>query len=248
MLLQASYVYWQYELQGTGSSFEKYFGYFHDYDLYKDMKATNWQDEIFGRTGTSLYNNLSVSGGTKVAKYNISLTRNDEKEIMIGSGYDRTNLTVKTSYEAKKWLKLELNSRISDYNLDGAGTGLDNTGGGSTVMDNRMTHIIQFRPINGLSDFVDSEFVDASDYEVSNATVVNPLEQIQDDYRRLHQWMVNINTAAEFTLTKDLKYRFEYGSQVTNSNNQRFFGIHTSNVIKVVWLFFLLGNNCALPV
>jgi TonB-linked SusC/RagA family outer membrane protein len=55
------YVYWQYELQGTNDTFRKYYGDFKDYDLYKQMEGTNWQKEVFGRTGTTFSNNLTFS-------------------------------------------------------------------------------------------------------------------------------------------------------------------------------------------
>ncbi len=217
------YAFWQYEGQPESPTIQRYFGDFRDFDLYKEMPGTNWQDEIFGRTGTSLYNNVSISGGTRVAKYNISLTRNDEEEIMLGSGYDRTNLTVKTSYNAKKWLKLELNTRLSNLNLKGAGTGQQSSG----ETNSRLPHIIQFHPIEGLSDFVDTE---TDDFEIANTYTINPLEQTKDDYRRLKTFSVNINGAADIKLSKNLTYRFELGYQSSKSKTNRFYGLKTSNV------------------
>jgi TonB-linked SusC/RagA family outer membrane protein len=217
------YAFWQYESQPASSIIQRYFGDFRDFDLYKEMSGVDWQNEIFGRTGTSLYNNVSVSGGTRVAKYNISLTRNDEKEIMLGSGYDRTNLTFKTSYDAKKWLKLELNTRLSNLNLTGAGTGQSSSG----ETNSRLPHIIQFRPVEGLSDFVDAE---TDDFEIANTYTINPLEQTKDDYRLLKTFSVNINGAADVKLSKNLTYRFEVGYQSSKSKTNRFYGLKTSNV------------------
>lgn len=220
------YVWWQYEIMGANiDNMSRYFGDSRDFDLYKEMEGTNWQDKIFGRTGTSFYNNLSVSGGSKTAKYNISLTRNDEKEIMLGSGLERTNLTIKTFYELKKWLKLDLNTRISHTILKGAGTGQSGMGETSS----RLPHIIQFRPVNGLSDFIDGSQVDEGDFEVANTYVLNPLEQTLDDYRKNTQLLINVNAGAEFRITKDLKYRLEFGVQSTDITNDRFYGLRTSN-------------------
>jgi len=218
------YVYSQYELQNANASFTRYFGEIKDFDLYKRMKGTDWQEEIFGRTGTTLYNNLSVSGGTKMVRYNISLTRNDEKEIMLGSKSSRTNLTIKTNYNLKKWLKLDLTTRLSDQEIKGAGLE-----GGSNVSYSRLPHVVQFRPVNGLSDFVDPSLVDEGDFEILSEFSINPLNQTQDDYRLYNRTLVNVNAGAEFTLTKRLKYRFEFGIQSDKSRNDRFWGINTGN-------------------
>lgn len=217
------YVFWQYESQPGNSIIERYFGDYFDYDLYKEMPGTDWQDEIFGRMGSSLYNNISISGGTKVAKYNLSLTHTDEEEIMLGSGYDRTNLTFKTSYEAKKWLNLELTTRLSNLNLSGAGTG--RSGSGET--SSRLPHIVQFRPVEGLSNFVDAE---TDDFEIANTYTINPLDQTKDDYRRLKNFSLNVNGAANIKLSNHLTYRFELGYQSSNNKTNRFYGLKTSNV------------------
>ncbi|MGV8091421.1 MAG: SusC/RagA family TonB-linked outer membrane protein [Mangrovibacterium sp.] len=215
------YVFWQYELQNANTSFEKYFGDFQDMKLYKQMDGTNWQKEIFGRTGTSLYNNLTFTGGNKDIKYNLSLTRNDEKEIMLGSGYERTNFTAKTIYKVNDWLSLDMNLRLSDYKLKGAGT----------YSNTRMAHIVQFRPINGLADFVDSQLTD-DDFETASTFILNPLKQTNDDYRRRNTETFNYNGAATIKLTKDLNYRFDLGVQYTKGTINQFYGINTSNAMN----------------
>lgn len=218
------YVYSQYELQNTSPAFIRYFGEPQDFDLYKRMKATDWQEEIFGRTGTSLYNNLSVSGGTKLVRYNVSLTRDDEKEIMLGSGYTKTNLSVKTNFQLKKWLKLDLTTRISNQTINGAGL----EGSGSSNYS-RLPHVVQYRPVNGLFDFIDPTLVDASDYEIVSEFILNPLNMTEDDYRHYNRTTINVNSGIEFTLSKKLKYRAEFGAESYVDSNDRFWGTNTSN-------------------
>jgi TonB-linked SusC/RagA family outer membrane protein len=220
------FVLWQFETQSVAAA-SAIFGDYGDIDLYKSMKATDWQDKVFGRTGYSIYDNLTVAGGTKAAKYNISLTRNDEKEIMLGSGYDRTNLSVKTTYDVKNWLTLELNTRISNTNLKGAGTGMTSVNGETS---SRLTHVIQYRPVDGISEFVDPSLVDPGDYGGASQYVMNPLQQTQDDYRRNNSLLLNVNAAAVFKIMKGLTYRFEFGQQSTKGINKRFFGLHTADV------------------
>ena len=213
------YVYWQYELQGTGSTNDKYFGDFQDYKLYKQMEGTNWQDEVFGRTGTSMYHNLAASGGSKIFRYNASLTYNDEEEIMIGSGYNRTNLNIKTFSKVNDWISIDLSARLSDTQLKGAGTS----------SNSQLVNALQYRPVNGLMEFIDYTLTD-DDYDTSNAYILNPVEHTNDDYRRAHNLIFNFNGAATIKILKSLNYRLEYGSQYGETNNKRFYGINTYNV------------------
>ncbi len=96
------YVMSQYELANYKSStwnddtsFMRYYGAYGDLELYKNMKTTNWQREIFGRTGFTQNYNASITGGSEKVKYNIGLTHMDDESIMIGSGFMRNNLNAK---------------------------------------------------------------------------------------------------------------------------------------------------------
>ena len=210
------YVYWQYGLQDA-VTVANYFGDFRDISLYKQMKGTNWQDEVFGRTGTSAYNNLSFTGGSKTSNYNVSLTRNDEKEIMVGSGYTRTNLTIKTSTIINNWLTLDLNTRLSDYNLTGAGTS----------SGSRLSSAVQYHPVDGLSEFVDTDLANASNFDTQNQFIINPVKLIKDDFRRSKNLLVNISGALTVKFSNNFNYRFEYGNQYVENTDKRFYGINT---------------------
>ena len=214
------YVLYQRELT-QDLYFDRYFGAGVDMDLYKHMAGTNWQNEVFGRTGTSMYHNLSVTGGSKTSKYNISLTQNDDKEIMLGNSTSRTNFTAKTINKINEWLTLDLNTRMSDANIAGAGTSANG----------RLADAIQYRPINGLMEYVDYSLT-TTDYEAASQYVLNPVKQTNDDYRRSNNLTFNFNAAATIQFTKELNYRFEYGTQYGTLTNNRFYGINTWNVFN----------------
>ena len=221
MLDPYEYVFYQYEaLNGNTLLTERYYGDFNDFGLYKQMKGKNWEDEILGNTGTSMYHNLAFAGGSASSKYSFSITRNDEKEVMMGSGYDRTNFMTKTMHKVNKWLTLDFNARLSNYNLEGAGTS----------SDSRFTHITQYRPVDGFADFVDYLLTD-DDFETSSLFILNPLKQTEDDYRREKRLNFNFNGAATIQITKDINYRFEYGYQYEETTKRRFYGLNTSNAI-----------------
>lgn len=69
------YVLWQQEIDQEGMKY----GMFDDLDIYKSMKGTDYQDEIFGRTGNQQQYNVSVSGGNKDTKFSVSYAHNEEK-------------------------------------------------------------------------------------------------------------------------------------------------------------------------
>ena len=119
------------------------------------------------------------------------------------------------------WLGLDLNMRLSDNKLKGAGT----------YSNTRMAHIVQFRPVNGLSDFVDTDLTD-DDFETSSSFILNPLKQTNDDYRRVNTQTFNYNGAVNIKFMKDLNYRFEFGQQYTKGTTKQFYGINTSNALN----------------
>ncbi len=217
------YVFWQYELDQIApstSTFAQYYGSFQDIDLYKQMTPIDWQDRLFGRMGTSGFHNLAFSGGQRGSRYNISLTRNDDKEIMMGSGSSRTNLNVRTSNKVNDWLSVDLNAMLSENGIKGAGTSANN----------RLGHIVQYRPIHGLSEYIDPDLADPGDFEASTLYNRDPLKQTEDDYRRSRGLTFNFNGAANIQLSKALRYRFEYGTIFRETTRQNFYGLNTTNV------------------
>jgi TonB-linked SusC/RagA family outer membrane protein len=212
------YVFWQYEAYDP-VIIQQNFGDFQDFKLYKQMTGTNWQNEVFGRTGTTMYHNIAVTGGSKTSKYNISLTRNDDKEVMLGSEAARTNLTVKTTNKISDWLSIDLNTRLSDANINGAGT----------YNNSRLADAVQFRPVNGTIDYVDYNLTQTN-YEGASAYVLNPVKQTTDDYRRQKNLSFSFDAAATIRITKDLSYRFDYGTQYGVNTDKRFYGLGTGNV------------------
>ncbi|GHU67707.1 SusC/RagA family TonB-linked outer membrane protein [Bacteroidia bacterium] len=219
------FAYWQYESQQQNGNYERYYGNFADMDLYKEMSGTNWQKEIFGNTGTTLYNNLSLTGGSKTVKYNVSLTNNDDKDIMTGSKMNRTNLTSNLQFEMSKWLTVNMNVRLSDSKTEGAGVS------DPEKTFSRLTHVVQYRPVNGLLDYIDDSMVDMDDYDVVEASIINPLKQTNDDYRYTNRQSFQYNGSAVVKLLKSLTYQFDFGYKYAKNIQKRFWGINTSNAI-----------------
>ncbi len=219
------YAAWQYELAGPSgtpaNNYIKYYGVYDDMDIYKSIQGTDWQDELFGRTATTQYYNLSINGGTKATRYNLSLTRNDDEGIMIGSEYARNNLNFKLNSEVNKVISFDFNTRYSQTIVDGAGT---STGGSSS--NSRLKHAVKYAPTQGMQDFVDDEDF-ASDIE-NSSTLYNPVMVTNDDYRHNLKQIFTVNGAVKFKILKSLVFRTEAGTDIGTDRNERVYGPTTS--------------------
>ncbi|HKJ41994.1 MAG TPA: SusC/RagA family TonB-linked outer membrane protein, partial [Sunxiuqinia sp.] len=163
-------------------SFEKYYGKYDDLELYKDKKPNDWQQELFGSTRVSQSHNLSISGGTQKTKVSLSLTNNTEDGIMIGNGYKRNVINFKLNHEVYKSLKMDLLARVTDTQIDGAGTS------GSAQL--RVKNVITARPVNGIADElnIDLSSIDTSDdYQSFLLSLINPIDLAKQDWRRKNE-------------------------------------------------------------
>jgi len=216
------YVLSQYEyaaLRGGSdlTNFTKYFGVYDDLDLYKYQKATNWQNELFGRNIFSKFHNLSISGGSEKTKFNLSGTYNNDEGLLVGSGYTRLNLNFKLNHDISKKLKLDVSARMSDTKVAGAGT--------SGTANLRVTDGITARPVNGLLDVLDIDPTQASeDYDSFIRALINPKELAAQDWRNRKTQALNMNTGLSWEIIKSLSFRSEIGYDISYDDNKRYYG------------------------
>ena len=147
------------------------YGDYDDLDIWKSVQGTDYQDEVFGRTGNQKQYNVSVSGGTKDIKYNVGFSHNDEKSIMLGSGYAKNNVNAKINANLNKWLTLDFNARMAYTKLDGLNGGADTNE--SNAANSTVANTVKFWPVYPLTD---------ADEDEENSTSVerNPVERITD--------------------------------------------------------------------
>ncbi len=203
------------------NKFTKYFGVYDDLELYKYQKGTDWQNELFGRPNYSQYHNISITGGTDKTKSRLSFTNNNDQGILVGSGYQRTNIDFKLNHEISKSLKLDLNARFTNTDVDGAGT--------SGTASLRIGDGITTRPVNGIADFIELNPGDAgNDYEEFIRSLTNPKQLAADDYRKKIDKTLNMNAAIDWNIMNDLVYRTEFGVDYNFEDKKRAYGPLTS--------------------
>ncbi len=201
------YVMYQYELDpGANTTFNKYYGVYDDLDIYKSVPGTNWQKEMFGRTAMQQNYNLSINGGSKSSRYNLSLTRTDEQSVMIGSGYERNNLNFKLNTEISKKVNVDFNTRLAYTIIDGAGV---SSGSGSTT---RLRNSVKYAPTKGLREFSASLDDDESTNNPESASLLfNPIESTNDEYKQDTRFVNNYSGALNWDIMKGLRFRSEWG-------------------------------------
>lgn len=194
------YVYYQYEIDQS-ETFQNYYGRFQDLDIYKADKGIDWQDKLFGNTGTQQYYNASVSGGSKAAIYSLSLTRNDEDYVMLNSGYVRNNINLKVNSKVSNTVSLDFNVRMSDETINGPSV---SSGSGSNT---RLRNAVKFAPTRGLKGF-DSSVNDDDDQSGAEAAslLLNPIESIENEYKKQNKFTTVYNGTLNWNILKDLRF------------------------------------------
>lgn len=196
------YVAYQYELNPSNLTNFNY-GEYSDLDNWRSIEGTDFQDKIFGRTGNQAQYNVNVSGGNKQIKYNVSYAHNDEKSIMLNSGYNKDNVNAKIKAELNKWLSLDFNARMSYTTTDGL------SGGADTNESNAATSIVanaaRFRPVEAL--IVSS----SDDEEISSFNQKSPLERLVATYKKRKVFNQNYNVGLNWKPFKNITFRSEFG-------------------------------------
>lgn len=176
VLGSGDYTRWQYELallRDKVENYEKYFGSYADIDLYDNLEANDWQNQIFGRTGFTFNHNLSINGGSDKTKYAFNYSHIDDKAIMQMSNYKRDNISLKLNNKPSKTVTLDFSLRYAKTSIFGGGANEVNEKSSS---DSRLKNAMIYAPIP-LSDIESSE--DSSDL----GNLYHPYTAVSDNDR-----------------------------------------------------------------
>ena len=219
-----NFVKFQYELgmvrDNLSSYYEPYFGSFADIDLYSGLPVNNWVEGVFGRTGSSLSTDLSVSGSTEKVNWTLGYAHMGDNAIMIGSSYTRDNLSFKGNFKTSDKTSIDANIRYSRVNILGGGAnGINDTG--TTSGNGRLKHAISYTPIPLVTALqgVDEE----QDYG-DNAP---PLQSVADNDSRRIRTTWNANAAFNWKVKDYLTLKIEGGLEDYSQTDDRFYGMTT---------------------
>ena len=204
------YAYYQYELGSTD------YGNFNDLDIWKSVEGSDYQDEIFGRTGLQKQYNASVNGGSKEIKFNIGFSHTDEESIMLGSGYAKNNINAKLNAKLNKWLTFDFNARLGFTKLDGLSGGADTNE--SNAANSLVANTVAWAPVETLTSS------DDEDEANSTSTRRTPLQRITSTYKYQERFQQNYNAGLNWKPFKNITFRTEFGYGWRYNNTEQVWG------------------------
>lgn len=220
------YVKWQYEyalLRNNGAvnpteSYERYFGLWQDYDLYKGQPSIDWQNQIYGRMGQVESRDLSIRGGSEKVNFNINYALFDQKAIMLGSDFKRNNLSVSLKSKANDKIDLSFTLRYSDTEVNGGGANEQNE---VSSADSRLKHSVQYSPIpiDGLTT-TDTD-------EALAGYLIDPFVAVNDNQRLKTRKNFNMVGSFSWEMIENLTYKMDLGLDNRNDLDTRYYGRST---------------------
>ncbi|MGN0036509.1 MAG: SusC/RagA family TonB-linked outer membrane protein [Bacteroidaceae bacterium] len=204
------YALWQYELDQSGN----YYGVYEDLDIWKSVAGSNHQEDVFGRTGSQQQYNVSISGGTKEIKYNISYAHNQETSIMRGSGFQKNNINAKISGDINKWLSVDFNARLIQQTIDGLSGGADN--------ENSKSYSLVARSV--IHAPIESFGAGDDDDENTSNVRYTPSERLDATYKTQNKFQQNYNIGINWKPFKGWKFRSEFGYRWNNKDVDQVWG------------------------
>jgi TonB-linked SusC/RagA family outer membrane protein len=214
------FVTWQYErfkiVGDTG--FARIYGRTWDtLTVYKNAKAINWQEAVFGRKAAYQTHNLAISGGSDKTNYHLSLTRNDEEGIQIGTGFSRNLLNFKFNHKASDRLQFGATIRYLNQTIDGIGTSSTNT-----RVTNRLRHTIIYRPYLTTAEGDNEEFFDEELF-LRSSQLVNPIVMTEAEYRKRFNNSVNLNGNFSYQILRGVTFRSVFGYDQVGAESNIFY-------------------------
>lgn len=174
--------------------------------VYKNVPAVDWQDEVFGNTGVTTTHNVSASGGSKKATFNLGYTYNYDKPVVLNSNFRRHIFNAKGDYKITKDIKIGAGARYTNQDVVGAGVSSDQ---GTSY--NRLRNAVKYRPFLSEGQGI-ADADPLADPNVGNGLIlVNPIELANAEYRRKTTESYNLNANLTYNITRNLTFRSTFG-------------------------------------
>lgn len=207
---------------------ERRLGVFDDFDLYKGVKAIDWQDDMFGSDVLSYQHNLSISGGSDKTRFGLSATWNKNGGLMANNDYERFNVNFKLNHEISKTLSLTANARIIDTEING-----DGTSGGTYKI--RTTEAVTGPATKGVEGdkIVDLNSLTDEEREEYLTSRLSLAERSQWYWKRKNERTFNFTGSLDWRVLKGLVYRLEAGYEYRFNEQKKWWDHRTSTASYV---------------
>ena len=227
LLNPREFVYMDYErrnlkLPSDSASFVTNYGKFSAIDsLYGNRPGINWQDEAFGNDAYSQNHRISIMGGEKKFKYNLSYSYNDDQGQMVESGQTKNMFNLKLEHEISSKFKASATVSYSEIDVHGMGTS------DGSLYFNKMSQILQYRPTIGINgndaDLITAE-VDPLLVDILGNTMQNPVLSAKEEHILSEQRILQINGGFTYQIARGLSFRNTTGISYRTTRGSAFYG------------------------
>lgn len=211
----------QENLDKAVADFEALYGKYADIDAnYANRAGINWQDETLGRTALTQNYRVGVSGGTDKLNYNLAYSYYDEEGAMVYSGNNKHNISFSMNHKMND--RLSINARVSYDQMKIYGMGTSE--GGDRF--NKMQHILQYRPMVGITGTDDLLLGDEDPLLVDDTGNVmqNPLLSAAEETKDREYRTFQANGGFTLQLFKGFSFRNTTGMRYQTRRNDIFYG------------------------
>lgn len=179
---------------------------------YRNRETIDMQDYIY-RVGQNQNHDIAVRGGNDKTKYSLSGNFNNQKGIIINSGFKRYQGRFSLDQTVNSKLKVGINANYAYNEYFGIPVSATNFYASATALYS----VWGFRPTNSISgrdsavNLVE-EFYDPGNELANNQDYrVNPLQNLQNQYTMNKVNNISANAYAEYAIMKDLTLRIAGG-------------------------------------
>ena len=202
-----------------GSETNQFYNTWGSPEIYRNVKGTNWQDEIFQLSDTDQYN-LSISGGNENTNLYLSSEYLKQEGTLLNTGFKKITNNLRVSHTINSRTKMTAQLLYAFANRNG----LDVSG------DSRFVSVIkdavQFRPVEPInSDGLELGGIDPNDS--NQRFFFNPVKNLQNTDRQNRSDVVRGNLSLDYEITNNLKLKLSGNYQVDTRKETVFYGKET---------------------
>ncbi len=220
---------WATNPEGNAVGWQNRYGGFVDItENYARRPGIDWLDETMGRVTTTQSYRASVSGGVDGVNYYMSYGYFNDEGAMIRSGNYKHSISGNIRTKISK--RLSIGGRFNyDYiNTTGAGVAGNGTNEGGSNVDsrfNKLTQILQYRPVASLLGS-DADLLAGYDplLDENNDQLVNPVLAAKSERDDRKQRIFSASANLNLNLGRGWQFRNNTGMRYQTYDRELFFG------------------------
>ncbi|MFD0990158.1 SusC/RagA family TonB-linked outer membrane protein [Mariniflexile jejuense] len=188
-------------------------------DYYKTVKSRDYTKELYNSAFTHNHN-FNLSSGNENTRYLLAFNHLDQEGNKVGSGYERSNVSLKLDQKLGSKLDFSLNTRYAQEKE------LDNDGNSTAYY---------FRPINTVDVLGDLDVTSNSqlgDYNSILQDAFNPAAILNDNFNSNTKRSLVANSALSWKILEGLTAKTDLGLSVNWSRRKVWTGAYANNYIN----------------